>query len=518
VNVGLAVPRSARRTPHAVAVFDGVRSLTYAQLEDRSNRFGNLALDRFGLEDSDRVALLVPNRLEVPEVMTGTAKAGLAYVGLNFRLHPTELEAIFANAEPRLLVTCGELAELAHAVADPLGIPIVDVDDPGPDGYESLLTGASHEVPDPLHRIRPEHDFCIVYTSGTTGTPKGVWFDHGRVLQHATVACLEYEIDDATRYLCAIPHNSSVNITLVPVLLRGGAIGFTDSRRFDPAGWAAEVASRAITHSYLVPTQLYRLLDQLPAGTRDLVTMRTLGYGAAPMSPDRVRELVDRFGPIFNQLYGMAEVASIGTMLRKSDHVAALAGRPRLLSSAGQPSYLMDIRLVDDEGRDVPTGQRGEVVFAAPYMMKGYYRDPERTAATLVDGWIHSGDIGEVDDEGYLYIVDRKKDLIIRGGYNIAPTEVESVLLRHPAVLEAGVIGIPDPEWGESVLAVVALRADARATDGAELVRWCRDDGSLASVKLPQRVELVDALPKNAVGKIAKNELRDRFWTGDRKV
>jgi acyl-CoA synthetase (AMP-forming)/AMP-acid ligase II len=517
VNVGLATTRSARRYPARLAAFDGARELDWTGLDRRSNQVANLVLDRFGVGHGERVALLAPNRLEVAEVLAGIAKAGAVYVGLNFRLGAADLEHILDNAEPRLLIVSGDLRELAQMVADPRGIPVVDLDEAGDGGYAALLAQASDRQPDTLHRVRPEDDFCIVYTSGTTGTPKGVWFDHARVLQHATVACLEYEIDHDSRYLVAIPHNSSVNITFVPCMTIGAAMGFVDSRGFDPAEYAAEVARTAATHSYLVPTQLYRLLEQVPAGSDALASIVTLGYGAAPMSPDKAGELVERFGPVFNQLYGMAEVASIGTMLRKQDHVDALAGKRHLLRSAGQPSYCIDVRVVDDEGNDVPQGERGEVIFAAPYMMKGYYRDPERTAKTLVDGWIHSGDIAEVDEEGYFYIVDRKKDLVIRGGYNISPTEIEAVIHRHPAVLEVGVIGVPDEQWGEAILAVVA-RKDGTEVSADELISWCREDGSLTTVKLPERVEFVDSLPKNAVGKVAKNELRDRYWSGDRKV
>ncbi|MCY3909996.1 MAG: AMP-binding protein, partial [bacterium] len=221
-------------------------------------------------------------------------------------------------------------------------------------------------------------------------------------------------------------------------------------------------------------------------------------------------------GPVFNQLYGMAEIASIGTILRKEDHVRGLEERPELLSSCGQPSYAVDVRVVDPDGRDVAVGERGEVVFGGPHVMKGYFRDPERTAEALRDGWMHSGDVAEVDEEGFIYIVDRMKNLIIRGGLNIAPTEIENVLYRHPAVLEASVIGVPDPEWGEAIVAVVALKQGASADD-QELRLWCRQS-ELTSIKIPERVEFTDSLPKNAVGKIAKEELRSRYWGEGRKV
>jgi acyl-CoA synthetase (AMP-forming)/AMP-acid ligase II len=513
MNVGLLSTRSARRAPDSLACFDDDRTLTYRELNARACRLANALRVRYGLEDHDRVALLVPNRLEVTEVLAAAAKARLTYVGLNFRMSQSELNHVFDNAEPRILLTDTEHAELAHAVVDGRDIPVVDVET---QGYADLLADSSDDEPPQLHQVRPDDDFCIVYTSGTTGTPKGVWFDHGRVMQHAAVACLEYEIAQDSRYLVAIPHNSSMNITFVPGLMRGAAIGFSESRGFDPERFVREVATHAASHSYLVPTQLYRVLDRVRAPDA-LRSMVTLGYGAAPMAPDKVAALIERFGPIFNQLYGMAEIASIGTMLRKEDHVRALQGAPQLFGSAGQSSYLVDVRVVDLDGNDVRVGERGEVIFGTPYAMKGYYRDPERTAETLRSGWVHSGDVAEVDEDGFIYIVDRMKDLIIRGGYNISPTEVEAVMHRHPDVLEVGVIGVPDPEWGESVLAVVALRPGSEATD-RDLLAWCAQDASLASVKRPERVEFIDELPKNAVGKIAKNELRNRFWSGARRV
>jgi acyl-CoA synthetase (AMP-forming)/AMP-acid ligase II len=504
MNIGVAIARSALRSPDATAVFEGERSLSYRQLDERTARLANSLLDDFGLQRGDRVALLVPNRTEVVEVLGGCAKAGLIYCGLNFRLAEAEYESIFENAGPRLLITQPEHAELAARLSDRHGIPVLQLDDADPDGYEARLAAASPAQPRTLHEVRPEDDFCIVYTSGTTGRPKGVLFDVRAVVQHATVAILEYELTGDSRWLMALPHNSSVQITLLPLLLIGGAVGFSDSRGFDALRFAEEVRRQRATHTYLVPTMLFRLLE---AGVQaeDIPTLTTIGYGAAPIPPDRVRELVERFGPRFTQLYGMAEVCSIGTMLRKEDHSRAVAGEPRILASCGRASYAMDVRVVDDAGRDVEPGERGEVVFGSPYTMKCYYRDAGRTGEALIDGWMHSGDIAQQDEDGYVYIVDRKKDLIIRGGFNIVPSEIENVLYAHPAVLEAAVVGVPDAEWGEALLAVVALKEGSSA-DAAELGAWCRQQG-LPSIKIPERVEFLPALPKNAVGKIAKREL-----------
>lgn len=513
MTVGHAIARNGLRWPDAPAVF-GPSPLTHRQLDVRTNRIANALSERFGLEPGDRVALLVANRPEVVEVLGGVAKAGLVYVGLNFRLGSVELAQVFENAEPRLVITDAEHEPSVADLAAGNAIPVLDIDG---DEWDAVITAAADTEPATLRAVRHDDDCCIVYTSGTTGRPKGVLFDHARVLQHATVACLEYEIDHNSRYLIQIPHNSSVNITIAPCLVVGAALGFADSRSFDPVDYARIVEQEAVTHSFLVPTQLMRLLDRLPR-SRDhqLAGLVTLGYGSSPISPQRLAELVDRFGPIFNQLYGMAEIASIGTILRKEDHLSGLADRPELLGSAGRASYGVDVRVVDEDGHDIEPGERGEVVFAGPHVMKQYYRDPERTNEVLIDGWMHSGDVAEVSEDGFVFIVDRLKNLIIRGGLNIAPTEIENVLYRHPAVLEATVVGIPDPEWGEAILAAVAL-TDGASVDPDALRLHCRQS-ELTSIKIPERIEIVDSLPKNAVGKIEKQTIRDRYWGQGRKV
>ena len=375
MTVGLAFERNRIRHPEATAVF-GEQHLTHRDLDVRSNRVANMLLAR-GLTKGDRVAFLVANRCEVVEVLGGVAKAGLVYVGLNFRLGVVELEQVFENAEPSVVVTDTEHLAVVKPIAEAAGTPILDIDTPE---WAEALSIAGDDDPPTLHEVRHDDDFCIVYTSGTTGRPKGVLFNHAMAIQHATVACLEYELDRNNRYLIQIPHNSSVNITIIPCLVVGAALGFSDSRNFDPVVFARTVEQEGVTHSFLVPTQLMRLLDQLPrVADQQLGGLVTLGYGSSPISPDRLRELVDRFGPIFNQLYGMAEIASIGTILRKDDHVAGLSGHPELLSSCGQPSFAVDVLVVDPTGNPVGPGERGEVVFAGPHVMKGYFRDPERT-------------------------------------------------------------------------------------------------------------------------------------------
>jgi acyl-CoA synthetase (AMP-forming)/AMP-acid ligase II len=516
MSLGVAVRRWSVRSPNECAVFDPRTERTWRELDERTSRLADLLADRYDVGRGDRVALLAENRVAVVEVLVGTHKAAGVYVGLNFRLDAGELDGALENAEPRVLLCSGEFAERATAIAGARGIPVLNLDEPGPDGYEQLVASASSATPPLMHRVSPGDDACIVYTSGTTGRPKGVTFDHAAMLQHATIACLEYEIGSDTRYLIQIPHNSSVNITMAPCLVAGAAIGFADNRSFDPNRFAATVADGRVTHTFLVPTQLMRILDQLPDGDTRLSGLRTLGYGSSPIAPDRLRMLIERYGPIFVQLYGMAEIASIGTLLGKHDHVRALTDAPQLLASCGRPSFGMDVLVVDDKGDEVPMGARGEVVFSGPHVMRGYHRDHERTAEAIFDGRMHSGDIAELDADGYLYIVDRLKNLIIRGGQNIVPTEIENVLYRHPAVLEATVVGAPDPEWGERVVAVVALRRDAVASESD--LATVLEKSDLARFKRPEEIRVVDSLPKNAVGKIDKQAVRGWFWTDGRAV
>jgi fatty-acyl-CoA synthase len=436
-------------------------------------------------------------------------------VGLNFRMTPSELQSVFDNAQPRVLITEPEFEALAHALADARGIAVLVLERPA--SYEAALAAAPASLPASAYTVFPADPFAIVYTSGTTGLPKGILFDHAAALQHGTVACLEYEITADSRYLIQIPHNSCVNITMVPALMAGAAIGFAESRSFNGFALCEIVQRHAVTHTFLVPTMLATLLAQDPGDfPQRLATLTTLGYGSAPIPAERLRQLIERYGPIFIQLYGMAEIASIGTLLRKQDHVAAITDKPHLLASCGQPSYATTVRLAAPGGGEVQSGETAEIVFGGPHTMQGYFREPERTDKALIGGWLHSGDVGRMDSEGYFYIVDRIKDLIIRGGYNLAPSEVEAVLYTHPAVLDAAVIGIPDDKWGEAVLAVVTLKPGSSAS-GEELLALCRES-KLASIKQPERVEQVATMPRNTIGKIDKKALRDPYWEGRRKV
>ena len=515
MSAGIAVANQARQHPNELATFDELKKRTWAELDIRTNQLANLLYKKYGIVEGDRVALLCPNRLQVIEVLAATHKAGAVYVGLNFRMTDNDITAALINATPKLIIGAGEFNAEGSELAKKNGIAWLNLDDESQEGYEQLLLNSSTEVPTTIYSRISSDSACIVYTSGTTGAPKGVLFSHGAMMQHATVACLEYEINSMSRYLIQIPHNSSVNITMMPCLVAGAAIGFSDNRNFDPSKFVATISKHQITHTFLVPTHLMRILDSDVDLRENVKSLTTLGYGSSPISPDRLRSLIDMFGPIFIQLYGMAEIASIGTLLRKKDHVRALNDEPRLLRSAGQPSIAMSVRVVNEDFNDVKPGERGEVIFRGPHMMDGYNLDIQRTNDTMLNGWIRSGDIAEIDDYGYIYIVDRIKNIIIRGGQNIAPVDIENIFYRHPDVSEVAVVGAPDIEWGEKIVAVVSRRAGSSISE-LELLNYVA--GELPRFLHPELVMFVDELPKNAVGKIDKNAVRSPMWNADRKV
>lgn len=504
MNIGLSVRHHAVRYPTRIAVDDnGERTLTYAQLEERSNRVANL-LHGLGIERGDRVAYVVLNRLEVCEMLVGIAKAGAIACPVNPRLSDKDKAAIIDNAQPRVIFTEAEFSELIYGLAKDIDATVVDLSG----GYEDDLTAVSSTGPQSALQLRGDENVLIQYTSGTTGLPKGATFTHDAILSHAANVALEYEVDGSSRLLISLPHNAATNIQTVPALYNGATVLFTDVRSFEAEQWVAKVNRLGATHSQVVPTILYRVLEVCRHKALEMPSMRRLGYGSAPIPPKRVQELLDVFGNLFIQLYGMIEIAAMGTMLRPDEHVRALAEAPEILGSVGQSTYSMDVRVVDDEGRDVAAGERGEVVFKGPHMMRYYWDQPEITADTIKDGWLYSGDVGEYRD-GYLYLVDRKKDLIIRGGQNIASKEVEEAIYNHPAVLEAAVIGVPEPEWGEEIHAAVVLRPGATA-EPEDILRACAESG-LTRFKTPSKVHFIDELPRNAVGKIQKGALRDRY-------
>ncbi|GGO71591.1 class I adenylate-forming enzyme family protein [Nonomuraea cavernae] len=496
LSIAGGVREFAVATPEAAAVVDGDRRLTYRALDERSSRLANVLLDA-GLRPGERVAVLLGNRLEYPEVACGIAKAGLVMVPVNPRSAPVEAAYVLGHSQSRALIQAEELGGLTAGAAPETVLTIGGTGAERP--YESALEGARSADPRvPVGELEP---FCVAYTSGTTGHPKGVVISHRSRSLTFYGSALEWGLATGRRTIAVAPmyHGAGFAFGYAPVHT-GGTVAML--RAWDPEHLLAMIERERAQSVFLVPTHAHgiRALGEAALRRHDLSSLDTIYFNAAAL-PRALKEWVlDAFpGVGVHELYGSTE-AGIVTDCRPAD-------ARRKVGSVGQPWFMTEIRVVDDDGRPVGPGVPGELFSRSPYLMSGYLRDPAATAACVTDdGFLSSGDIVVRDDEGYVYIVDRKKDMIISGGVNIAPREVEEVLQGFPGVAEAAVVGLPDEEWGERVAAYV-VRLPGAEVSGAELEAHCRT--RLSGPKLPRTVVFVPSLPRNAAGKILKRELRD---------
>lgn len=496
---------AAWRGDKTALISDG-RRLSYAEFNERVNRQVN-GLYAMGLVKGDRVAVVVNNTAEAVEAVGAAAKGGFVHVPVSFRLAPREIAQLLKHSGTRVVFVDREHADRLADVETGDGVERILTlcpNDPESE-YETWLAAQSPD--EPKIDVDPDDDFLIIYTSGTTGAPKGVHMRQGQSIAHAPVPTHYYDIDTDSRLLMVYPHNSiaSVNMFYAPAWMLGATVMLFDPRNFSGERWLAAVEAERITHCHMVPTMVFRVMDCGLADSHDLSSLVSIGYGSAPMPPERVRQAFDVFGDILVQGYGMTEISSIAAILSKQDHRDALATRPERLAACGRPVFGCELRLVDEAGQDVGAGQVGEIAMRGPQLMCGYWDDAERTREALPDGWLRSGDMAWADEDGFLYIVDRKKDLIISGAYNIASKEVEEVIGWRDDVVEAAVVGRPDPQWSERVHAFVVLR-DGVGPSEADIIAFCRE--RLAHYKCPDRVEFVASLPRNGLGKLVKAELR----------
>jgi acyl-CoA synthetase (AMP-forming)/AMP-acid ligase II len=494
---------AAREAPDEVALVFESQSWSFRELEQRVSHLAAVLRDLTA--PGDRIAVLSENLPAVVELYYAVPEAGRCLVLLNYRLGPRELAHTLANAGASLLI--GERALLdplaPHADVFPDLHTTVSLDEatPGERTWEQLL---QHEPRAESPTDASENDPAwLIYTSGTTGRPKGAVLTHRNLVTAVLSSSLGRPVHAGDVYLYPFPlcHVSGHNV-LVYHLHRRPAVLL---RRFTPEAVIAAVEQHGVTTLSLAPTMIGMLLDAPDLASADLSSLRSIGYGASAIPPELLRRAIERLGCDFAQGYGMTEMAGNGVYLDAAAHRRGLEDAPQLLRAAGRPGPLVAVRVVDEAGRDVAPGESGEVVVRGDQVSPGYWRDPEGTQACLRDGWWHTGDVGQRDAEGFLYIIDRKKDIIVSGGENISSREVEDVLHVHPAVREAAVIGVPDAKWGEAVCAVVVLRDGEHATP-AELVDLVRDH--LAGYKKPRHVLFVDALPRNPSGKVLKQELR----------
>jgi long-chain acyl-CoA synthetase len=460
-----------------------------------------------GVRPGDRVVVTMLNCPEVGITYNAAWRAGAAVVPVLFLLTAEELAHILRDAEAAAVVTTPELLpKVQEAVAQAASVRHVicvggtgDMAAPGVVDFASLT--AASPLPAP-HDAAPSDVAVILYTSGTTGRPKGVLLSHHNLVSMAGNAHAATDLGDGNVGLAALPlsHSYGISATLGSSFTKGTAAML---RWFDAGESLRLIEEFRVTVTAFVPTMMVYLLDHPDAATRDASSLRWVISGGAALPVEVQREFEARFGCTVLQGYGLSESSAQCAINRKE--------APRL-GSVGTPVPGVEVRIVDDDGNDVAPGELGEIVMRGPNVMLGYRNMPQETAEVLRDGWLHSGDVGRMDADGYLYVVERKKDLIIRGGFNILPRDVEEVLHEHPAVANAAVIGVPDRRMGEQVRAYVALKSGATATP-EELMAFCRE--RLAAFKTPSSVELLPALPLNAIGKVLKRQLRDMVAAGD---
>ena len=521
MNLGMYLARSARFWPERPAVLFRDGALTYRQLELRSNRLAH-ALKALGLKRGDRVAVVSPNRPEIVELECALYKAGLVKVALNSRLAPQELADALANAEPIACLAGPEhraMVDEAAAGAPSLQHRIAFDPASGSDAawlsYEELLARSPdthwHE------EMQPDELAVLHYTSGSTGKLKAAMQTVGnRMASLRKVSMGRMHAGPGDRLLLSGPITHASGMFIQPMLFQGATILLLEG--FRPADYLAAIEKHRVTMAFLVPAMIHALLAEPSVRTRDLSSLRLMSYGAAPMSPARIREAWTAFGPVLAQGYGAGETTGGVVGLSIADHARAIAGdRPELLSACGRPLCESDVQVLDDDGKPVAGEAIGEICVRGPDVFAGYWRAPDQTQAALdANGWLRTGDLARVDHEGYIYIVDRKKEMLVSGGFNIYPSEIESVLAQHPAIYEVCVVGVPDDHWGETVKAVVVLREGAKADDG-EIMDFCR--GRLADFKRPRSVDFVPQLPKNGNGKLSRKDVREHYWRGrERRV
>ena len=507
MRISDVVAFAAQRAPEVTALeFEG-RSWTYRELHADACR---LAHGLGGLAGpGDRVAVLTENNPEYVLAYYGVPLAGMALVFVNYRLAPREVVDLLSDATPAVLVTEAKFLDTARTAAAAVDSirTIVTVDGPaeGALTFAELLDGQPDTEP-----AAPDEDApaWLLYTSGTTGRPKGAVLTHRNVVAAVLNAGVSWQRGDEERIvsLCPWPlcHIAGYGV----VVSHLGADTVVLLRRYDPGGFLAAVQRHRVTSMTAAPTMLAMLLRHPAFDDYDTSSITRIGYGSAPMPVATLREAMRRFpNAAFQTGFGMTELA--GNVLAHSaeDHVAAAAGRTELLASVGKPMALSAVRVVDDDGLDCAPDQVGELVVRGDQVCSGYRNRPDASADAFRDGWFRSGDLARRDADGYFYIVDRRKDMILTGGENVYSREVEEVLHHHPGVAAAAVVGTPDEVWGERVVAVIEPVAGQRPTE-AEIREFCA--GQLAGYKCPRQVLVVDELPRNTVGKILKRELRER--------
>jgi long-chain acyl-CoA synthetase len=495
------------------AIICGEARLSYETVASRVNKLAG-ALRRLGLRAGDRIAILAFNCHRYLELYYAAPLMGAVVVPLNFRLSPRELKYIIDHSRAKAIVVDDSCAPMFDEIKDALpdvahSVLISGQPRSGYLAYEELLEA---ETGKDDFATGSENDLTgLFYTSGTTGEPKGVMLTHRNILSNVehSQAVHRPACDEVYLHVAPMFHLADA-AAVFSITVTGSTHVFIP--RFEPKAVLEVMEREHVTSLLLVPTMINFMLRQPDIDRYDLSSLRQITYGASPIAPELLRKAMKVFKCRFFQGYGLTEAAPLLTALMPEDHAPDSEGKSRRLSSCGKPVPGVEVRVVKDDGLQVAPGEAGEIIARGPNIMAGYWQRPEDTAAAIREGWLHTGDLATVDEEGYIYLVDRKKDMIVSGGENVFSTEVEAVLYEHAAVKEAAVIPIPHPDWGEAVHACVVL-VEGESLTAEELIEVCR--GRLAGHKLPHSIAFfLGELPKGGSGKILKKELREPYWRG----
>lgn len=507
--------RAVRFYPDRTGVVCGGTRLTYRAFAERVHRLCS-ALHGLGMRKGDRLAVLMYNCHRYFEIYYATAEMGALVVPLNIRLSAAEIAYILNDSGSAAVFVGPEFLPMLSAVQPQLSAlqhRIYAGDEEPPDGwsgYEQLLASAAPAAsPTPA---APDDLAALFYTSGTTGHPKGAMLSHANLLANAyhILASGIWREGDVYLHACPMFHIADGPTTHAVTWLGGRHVIIPS---FKPDLALEAIERERVTSTLLIPTMINFLINHPDIAKRDVSSLRIVTYGGAPMPEELVRRATQVLPCSFCQAYGLTETSPLLTLFPGQEQ--ALAGPPaqrRRLLSCGREVIGVRVRVVNTRGEEVKPGEVGEIIAKGPNIMVGYWNNPQGTAEVLRDGWLHTGDLATTDEEGYIYIVDRQKDMIITGGENVFSTEVENVLYTHPAVLEAAVVGVPDEQWGEAIKAIVVLKPGASATE-EEIIAYCRS--RIAHFKAPRSVDFFEgALPKSGSGKILKRELREKYWAG----
>ncbi len=512
MTIGDLLSRNANKFPEKPAVVSEDLSMDYGTLNERVNRLANSLLHA-DLKKGDRIGALIHNSHQFLEIYFAAAKAGGIFCPYNNHLKESELKDVINYSTPRFLFVDRDYGEMTDRLKSGLStveqyICLQAPEWPFMGSYETMLARGDSREPDT--RVYEDDVLSIFFTAGTTGRPKGAVRTHRHLVSDAIAGVIELKVDYDERVLITFPlYHVAGEDNIVRHTFMANSFYIKREGGFDPVEILRYISEERITRCQMVPTMIHSLLQVPNIGEFDLGSLRLILYAAAPMPVELLKKALAVFHCGFAQLYGQTESGPLTTVLKPEDHI--LDGpekKQKRLASSGRPVVNYEIRIVDEHDQDVPVGEVGEIIARSEAMMKEYWQMPEETAKKLINGWLHTGDLGRMDEDRYVYIVERKNDLIISGGVNIYPREVEEVLYRHPAISEASVVGIPDEHWGEVVKAAVVLKAGAQTSE-AEIKEFCGQH--LAGYKKPKSVDFWKELPKSPQGKVLKKEIRAHY-------